>query len=170
MRVGAVALALALTALLPSPGLAQEPASLVGTWDACFRATEPLAGTACGSMVLSPAMVCGPHRHGAYAVAFTAIQWADPSPPGLPRRAPPPDSAAFTWAVTPAGELEITRVAWADSVPYSGRCNESPGGGDFEARGRLAGDSIAGTWGQWDHYGGAATLGTFVLRPRREPR
>ncbi|HET7603937.1 MAG TPA: hypothetical protein VFK36_13015, partial [Gemmatimonadales bacterium] len=135
--------------------------ALAGQYVACFRGTDSTR-PACGTLTLSAKTVCGNStQDGYYSVLFSALPLKEMS-----AATRPDNEAHFTWEQSPDGALHFTRAVFAaDSLLGGGaRCDESPGASNFEAWGHPAGDSIAGSWGRYDHYSGTDTLGTFVLR------
>jgi hypothetical protein len=149
-------------ALGARPASAQQPAALAGQYMACFRGADT-ARPACGTLTLAPTIVCGAVHDGYYSVLFSALPLKDPS-----AATRPDNKAHFTWEQSPDGAVHFSRTVFvADSLLGGGaRCGESPGASNFEAWGHPAGDSIAGSWGRYDHYSGVDTLGTFILRRR----
>jgi hypothetical protein len=152
-------------ALVPSRASAQTPPTLAGSYVACFRGADTTR-LACGTLTLSAKTVCGNSTlDGYYSILFSALLGAKTA--SHPTR--PGNEAHFTWEQSPDGKVKFTRTAFVSDSLLGGdtRCDESPGSSDFEAWGHTTDDSIAGSWGWYDHYSGMVTLGTFILRRMR---
>jgi hypothetical protein len=150
-------------ALAPSLANAQTPPALAGRYVACFRGADTTR-PACGTLTLAPTTVCGSLLDGSYSVLFGALAGAGTADARWPR-----NEAHFTWEQSAAGTVRFSRTAFVADSLLGGetRCDQSDVS-NFEGWGRVAGDSIAGSWGRYDRSAGTDTLGTFVLR--RMPR
>lgn len=168
MRLKFLIAVVALVACQPTPSAAQGLPAVVGDWEACFRSGANRPATVCGTLALDYRSGCGVVGAGSYSVPFDRLGIPDTTAAGSPQFTPP-NQTTFAWDTTGSGDLRLTRtVEFRDSVDGTQVC-VATNSSDFEAKGRLVGDSIVGTWGWYDHYRGETTLGTFVLRGRQDP-
>jgi hypothetical protein len=150
------------------PATAQQPPALAGHYLACFTGADT-ARAACGTLTLAPTTSCppagdvSPVYDGYYSVLFSALRLRDST------RSRPANEQRFTWQAKPDGSVRFTRISFISDSLLGGetRCRISSDS-DFEAWGMVAGDGIAGKWGNHIDWVGPDTLGTFVLR--RMPR